>query len=227
MKTILITLIGSLLLGITQSGTAQTTTITFGIRGGAGISLLSYDTNINSLTEGSGTSSGFSFNVSGLMNIQLNKRFAIQPELVYCSESAQNSETFVRVYSNGVPGGKTNYAVSRMLTTINVPILFKRTIGEPKAGQFNILAGPSVGLILSLIDQERIDPPVDKQPSVVNYDMTQTDQIQYGLLLGADYRILDEIFMDIRLNYNISRHLDTPSYYATFSNVAIGIGCLF
>lgn len=216
-----------LLSGMWYVSFAQNSNITFAFRGGVGVSLLSYDNNVKSSTEGSGRSTGFSFNIGLTMNIQLNKRFAIQPELLYSSETAQNSETFERVNTSSTISGKANYTVRRTLTSINVPILFKRTIGESKAGQFSILAGPSIGVIISLKDQERIDPPIDKLPSVVDYDMNPSSQFQLGLLLGVEYRIHDDFFIDWRWNYSITGHLETPVYHASFSNLTIGVGCLF
>jgi hypothetical protein len=213
-----------LLGGISHSMSAQSSPLTFGIRAGAGVSFLlgtyySWDfTEAKFLVD---KFNGFSFNGGGLMNISLSDNWSIQPELLYTLESAK--ETVHRINDNGTLDTLTNITSMYRTSTIRIPITIKWSIGEPKAGQFSILAGPSIGYLLSMKESNEFNPIFNKE-TPKEYDWTPiTTHFHVGALVGAEYRILDNLFVDGRYSCNYM----SAGFNVSYSNLQIGVGYLF
>lgn len=213
-----------LLGGVTQLSIAQTSPLTFGVRAGAGISFLRgsyYSWDLVDPEPLVNKFDGFSFHGGGLINISLKKNWSFQPELLYTYESAK--ETVQRINDNGTLDTLRNITSNYKNSVIRIPILFKWSTGEPKAGQFSILFGPSFGYILSMKESNEFDHTLNNQTSD-EYDWTPiANHIQLGGEIGTEFRILDNLFIDARYHYNLSRYYSGIAY----SNILFGVGYIF
>jgi len=107
---------------VSASGFLFAQTAQFGIKGG--VNVASYhsndNTDFNSVT---------SFHAGGLVHIHMTSRLAIQPELLYSGQGAENKPADLKA--------KLGY--------LNVPVLAQYMIGDG----FRLQTGPQVGFLLS------------------------------------------------------------------------------
>ncbi len=134
----------------------------FGLKGGL---------NMASLTNSEGGKSLMSFHFGGFAEIKLNEKFAIQPELLYSGQGAKFSD---------VGNFSMNY--------INVPVMVKYFI----TNEFNIQAGPQVGILMSA----KFDG-MDAKEFLKSSD--------FGFNLGAGYDLTKNIGVNLRYCMGLSQ----------------------
>ena len=98
--------------------------VKFGVKAGVNFASLTGD-------DADGLDGKTGFHVGGVAVIGISEKFAVQPELVYSSQGAKDTEEGVDVDYN--------------LDYINLPVLAKFTVAEG----FSIEAGPQVGFLMS------------------------------------------------------------------------------
>jgi hypothetical protein len=214
-----------LLGGISQTAIAQTSQITFGVRGGVGMSFLSDNFPLTK-------SPGFSFNGGGLINIPLGGMWSIQPEMLYSYESGKRTEsdtgTFLRISEDGRHLGvfkNVTIDYSPKFMSIRFPILLKASFGEQK--QASVLMGPNFGYILSGKAIQEISDSLRNVLVSETFDIGSIHHFQVGLTVGVDYRIFDNLLIDVRFNYNVTKYVESSWYNSSFSNILFGVGYVF
>ena len=201
---------------------SQTPSLAFGIRGGAGISIVSGEDSYpyNALDN----SVGYSYNAGVLINIPLSESWSVQPELLYTRESTKYTGEYYRTTFFS----KDSMVVNESMTTLRMPVLLKFSFGKVHAGQFNILAGLSLSHVLAgnghavgkTIRQELIDEETDLREHMKGFLL--------GVSVGMEYRLLDNLIVDIRLNHNLTSHFsEDRKLGSVYSNVLLGMGYLF
>ena len=115
MKRIL--LAGAVLLAM-QTGFAQQPHVEFGLKGGVNLANIKVEGNSN-------TDSRTGFYAGGLAHIHLTRSFAIQPEVMYSAQGAENGNTKL----------KASY--------VNIPVLAQYMFGNG----FRLQTGPQLGIL--------------------------------------------------------------------------------
>lgn len=156
---------------ILMTGTANAQHANFGIKGGLNV------TNIHH-SNGVDYDALVGFNVGLLAHIHLNKRFALQPELVYSTAGASDK--------NGPFETKYNMGY------INVPVLFQYMFDNG----FRLQAGPQVGFLVSA---------KSKTGNIKADFKDDLNKVDFGLAAGMSYLIPKTGFgFDARYNLGLS-----------------------
>ena len=162
----------------------NTEALQLGVRAGLNMSTLNGD-----MPAGVDTKSLTGFHVGLFTEIPVAPRFSIQPEVIY-SEQGTTLESSISGI-NAEADIKTQY--------VNVPILAKVYVAEG----FNIQAGPQIGFLTGAELQASGIDDID-----IKDDMKGTD---FGLLLGAGYKLPMGLTIDARYNLGLSNTLDDNS----------------
>ncbi len=178
---------------------------------------------------GMDNSGGFCFSAGILVNIPISERLSVQPELLYTSESTHYNGEFYRTTDNGRLFEKVRMEISELMSTLRVPLLLKLSFGKSTAGQFGVLAGPSFSRVLVAKDIGKGKSTETNQPINYEVDITEyMEKFQFGISIGADYRILENLIVDVRFNNNLTpRFSEESPYKSSFSNVLLGVGYWF
>lgn len=167
MKIIISTLFAVLLI----SGVTNAQHVDIGIKGGVNAYTIKGDNNANFDTK-------TSFHLGLIGHIHLANQFALQPELVYSVQGAQN----------GVAGQD----VKLNLNYLNVPLLFQYMFDNG----FRLQAGPQLGFLVSAksgVNENNIDVKDD------------FESMDLGLGMGASYvNPATNFGVDLRYNYGLS-----------------------
>ncbi len=162
----------------------NTEALQLGVRAGLNMSTLNGD-----MPAGVDTKSLTGFHVGLFTEIPVAPRFSIQPEVIYSEQGTTFESSISGV--NAEADIKTQY--------VNVPILAKVYVAEG----FNIQAGPQIGFLTGAELQSSGIDDID-----IKDDMKGTD---FGLLLGAGYKLPMGLTIDARYNLGLSNTLDDNS----------------
>lgn len=162
----------------------NTEALQLGVRAGLNMSTLNGD-----MPAGVDTKSLTGFHVGLFTEIPVAPRFSIQPEVIYSEQGTTFESSISGV--NAEADIKTQY--------VNVPILAKVYVAEG----FNIQAGPQIGFLTGAEFQSSGIDDID-----IKDDMKGTD---FGLLLGAGYKLPMGLTIDARYNLGLSNTLDDNS----------------
>ncbi|MDN3723421.1 porin family protein [Aequorivita sp. SDUM287046] len=134
------------------------------------------------------------FHLGGLVEVPINERFSIQPEILY---SAQGSEFEESGSFEGIP---YDYKVTTKLDYIQVPIMAKVYLIEGLA----IEAGPQVAFLVS--DKYEFDGNVGPFDDNDEGDLDENDlsSVDVSLGAGASYRLPMGLFFGARYNFGLS-----------------------
>ena len=122
-------------------------------------------------------------NLGGLAHIHLSEHFALQPELIYSNQGAEQTI------------GNTAYKTK--LHYVNVPVLLQFMTGSG----FRLQTGPQVGVLVSAkskINETETDAD----------DSYKTPDFSWSF--GASYVTMKGLGFDARYNHGISNILDAP-----------------
>ncbi len=195
---------------------AQTSNLTFGLRVGIGKAFLTDNMTMLGVSQ----SNWLSFNGGGFVDISLSKTWSIQPELLYTFEFYKQATNYQWVNKDGSPGEKFTINSKIGISSLRAPLFMKLKIGESKAGQIGFLGGPSFSYILFGKNYSTGPEPFNNVS-----DFTENvNHFQMGVSVGVDYRILDNLLIDVRYNHNFTNHFDYSTYHASFSNILVGVG---
>lgn len=171
--------------------------VRFGVKGGVNFSSIGGDK-----TDGLDGLTGF--HIGGLVEIPVTERFSVQPEVLYSAQGAKREikESFGDV--SFTTTGKTK------LDYINIPIIAKYYVIDGLA----IEAGPQIGFMVSAnaeskLDLSGIDPSIAEliEDGFQSGDIDISDQtkgLDFGLALGASYRLNMGVFFGARYNFGLS-----------------------
>lgn len=174
----------------------------------AGITYSSIHISDDMLDGEDGPDSKIGFMLGAALEIGLNEKFAVQPELVFIQKGAQSEES---------AGGET----LKQTLTINyleVPVLFKA-----KFGKFYANAGPSFAFGLGgkdkweytapgISEEEEYDVKFGDDPG--NTDDTYFDNaFDLGFQLGVGYQV-GPVVLDLRYGLGLSNLNDEPDGFS-------------
>ncbi|PSL46661.1 outer membrane protein with beta-barrel domain [Chitinophaga niastensis] len=174
-----------ILSGVLAIGTmlaVQAQNVTFGVKGGL---------NLMKLTNFDGHKTRASFNIGGLVNIELDKSWAIQPELLYSGQGTK--------YSKSILWGAINTSGTLKTDYINIPVMVQYTI----VPSFYLEAGPQVG-ILAGAKWKAGDNSTD-----IKSDMRSTD---FGLNFGFGYKTDMGLGFGGRYNFGLTNVFNTDKF---------------
>ena len=143
------------------------------------------------------------FNAGLIVNIPLNEKFSIQPEVLYAMGIQQ---------SNEIAGSFEKFTTGSILT----PVTLKINLGKGST-KFMVNVGGYANYYLSSISEET----VLKGKTSTNYDLTGTDRFSYGAVLGLGVKLNKSILIEARSFYDL-KNTTNKSIIAT-----LGIGYLF
>lgn len=145
-----------------------------------------------------------SFHIGALVEIPITERFAVQPEVLYSKEGASSEA------SQSLFGASFKVTGERKLDYINVPIMAKYYLIDGLA----LEAGPQVGFLVSAnaeteFDLSGIDPNtaelIENQLNTGDVDVSdQTKGVDFGVGLGASYRLNMGVFFSARYTLGLS-----------------------
>ena len=160
--------------------------VSFGVKGGLNVSTIGAD-HRNNFDAKAG------FHVGVLAEIAIDKKFAIQPEIVFSSQGAKGY-----YYDNRRYNGAT-----LRLNYINVPVLVKYSI----TNQFSVEGGPQIGFNVS--SKFKTDHR--------KYDANGITTADLALTAGVTYRLKNNVFFSARHNFGVT-NIYKNSYGGTARN---------
>ena len=142
-----------------------------------------------------------SFHVGGLAHIPLSRQFAIQPELVYSKEGAENKQPFFV--------GKTVFGY------VNLPVLVQFKIKS----NFRLETGPQIGYLTRAVLNE---PDGGSGSRDIKEYFSKTS---FSWSWGIGYLFRNNLGIDARFNLGLSNIYDEEGAFGT-SNVRSRVGQL-
>lgn len=148
------------------------------------------------------------FHIGGLVEIPLNEKFSIQPEILYSGQGAQMeySESFTEMGMELFVKAKQKLKMDY----INVPIMAKYYIIPGLA----VEAGPQVGFLVSakLESEAEIKGDFPQEYNDMFYDAFKSNEdvkdelntLDFAIGLGASYRLDMGVFFGLRYNLGLS-----------------------
>lgn len=183
-----------ILSGVLAIGTmlaVQAQNVKFGVKGGL---------NISKLTDTDGSKALAGFHAGGLVNIGLDKSWAIQPELVYSTQGTKAERSVLWLTSSNTV--KVNY--------INVPVMVQYSI----VPEFYLEAGPQVGF-LTAAKVKSGDVTVDIKDNMQSVD--------FGLGFGFGYKFDMGLGVNARYNFGLTKVYDSDQVNSKNSVAQVGV----
>lgn len=174
---------------------SQAQEVRLGIKGGYNLSSLSGDLN--------DMKSRSSFHIGGLVEVPLAEQFSIQPEVLYSSQGAEYRNSTI-----GVEDTKT----TAKLDYIQIPVMAKYYAAEG----FAIEAGPQVGFLTS--STAKIESTMGDVTVSGEEDIDNLKKVDFGLGVGASYRLPVGVFFEARYNFGLTNLNDDSDSDAKFKN---------
>lgn len=195
---------------------AQTPDIKIGAKAGVNFANFSGDAVDTKMKTG--------FHVGGLVEIFINEKFSVQPELLYSSQGAKLETERLELYEGA---NRLNGKIDQKMTLdyINVPIMAKYYVAEG----FSIQAGPQVGFLVKAETVLKTSASINginlPLPSELNETTDIKDEVKpvdFGLNFGVGYELPLGIFIDARYNLGLSK-LPEDNYSDKVKNTVIQI----
>ncbi|TDO69897.1 outer membrane protein with beta-barrel domain [Flavobacterium chryseum] len=188
MKNFFLSAIAVMVFGFANAQQAK-----FGIKAGINLSNWTGD------THGVNIGSRFGVNMGGFAEININDRFAIQPEILYSTQGAKFKD-----FTTYVNGYQFKNDINWNLSYINIPVMFKYTAD----GQSFIEVGPQIGFLTSA----KMSTKLTQYSKTVDQDAKDTfESIDFGLVLGVGYNITEHLATNLRYAIGLSNIIKTES----------------
>lgn len=173
--------------------TVQAQNVKFGVKGGLNISKL---TN----TDGSKTLAGF--NAGGLVNFELDKSWAIQPEVLYSTQGTK--------FEHSAFWGLISNSGTTKLNYVNIPVMVQYSI----VPEFYLEAGPQLGILTAA---------KVKSGSVTLDVKDQMKSVDFGLGFGFGYKFDMGLGISGRYNFGLTNVYDSDKVDSKNSVAQIGV----
>lgn len=167
--------------------------VKFGAKGGLNIAMLSG----KSVEDGKALPA---FHVGAVAELGLSEKFAIQPELVYSLQGGQRDGEVEALGVVGKSNAKFKYSY------LNIPVMAKYFVTEGLSLEF----GPQIGFLMSA----KLDTELTFAGETQSNDQSikdDTKSIDFGLGLGAGYRLENGLSFGARYNLGLSNMADTDN----------------
>ena len=172
--------------------------VSFGVKGGLNISAVGGDYRSDYNTKAG-------FHIGGLAEIAINKKFAIQPELVFSTQGARGH------YYDGY--SRRHRDATLRLNYINIPVLVKYYITD----QFSVEGGPQLGFNVS----SKVKTPHETYKV---HDITTAD---LALTAGVTYRLKNNVFFSARHNFGVTNINKYGNGVARNNTLQLSVGYKF
>lgn len=159
------------------------------------------------------------------LEIPINPKFSIQPELVYIQKGFKISEGLragqevlgVNIPINGQVNFRTNY--------IEIPVLAKIHLGDKQSTHGYLMLGPSVGYMAGADMRIRVLNILPINSNLSN-DLFQRFELSGIFAAGFEVPVSEKVtaFAEARYQHGFSRILDTPVVQLDVRNRTIGGG---
>lgn len=180
-----------------------------GIVGGANYSTFFGDLTDN---ENFNYSRRISFHVGLVAEFSLSQKFTFSPRITYSSQGYKSKSDDSVIFFNDLNGynfvdsnpNQSMFEISEILNYINIPLLFKYSLGS----RFHVNFGSQVGFLINGITKAKTTFPNGLEEN----DKLSGDgdfKLDYGGLLGVSYNLMEELFVEL-------------NYYEGFSNIYRG-----
>ena len=171
--------------------------IKFGIK--AGLNLSFFDEKILNTDP----SLKVGFNVGSVLNIAVNDRFSVQPEILFSTQGSKY-EISVPVGVNQTADTEYNY----ILSYVNIPIMAKVNLIHG----LHLLAGPQLGFLVS--DELELTASIPGGPTITQ-SRSAPDNVyatfDFALGLGLSYVIIPSLEVEGRFNLGLTNTNDSSS----------------
>jgi hypothetical protein len=179
----------AVLLSVVNLANAQKTS--FGLKGGLNIA------NLTISGEGSPSmSSVANFHIGGFVEIMLNKKVSLQPELLYSKQGSKFNQ-LVDVGDGNLYDTRNTFKFSYF----NIPLMVKY---YPDSKLF-LEAGPQVGFLSAAKIEVKIPGLGSGEDDVKD----SFNSIDFGLGFGAGYYLTEQFSANVRYNFGLSNIADT------------------
>lgn len=192
-------------------GAMQAQDIRFGAKAGVNFASIGGD-------ETDGVDGLTAFHIGGLAEIMITEQFGVQPEILYSAQGAKSEESF-----DGV-----TITSKTKLDYLNIPIMAKYYVTEGLA----LEAGPQVGFLVSANAEDEVEGDTgDFDFETGDVDISDfTSGIDFGVGVGASYRLDMGVFFGARYNLGLSNINDfegSDDFKNQNNVIQISVGYLF
>lgn len=171
----------------------------FGVKGGLNLASLKGE-GVDNLNIRS------SVHITGLVEIELSDRFSVQPEIVFSSQGAEESDI--------------DYKATWYLNYINIPLITKYYIND----QLSIEAGPQIGFLMNA----KLDWSDDDESGLDELEEF-ISSIDFGIDFGLGYKLESGLIFGGRYNMGMINVLESDMTEGKLTNgvLQMSIGYLF
>lgn len=139
------------------------------------------------------------FHIGALVEIPVSERFWIQPEILYSAQGAKYKESGMEL------GVNYSYDIEEKLDYIQVPIMAKFYIVDGLA----LEAGPQISFLVS--SKGEYEGTIGNVTVSDDRDLDDISKIDFGLGVGASYRLPMGVFLGARYNFGLSNVNDSEN----------------
>ncbi|OIQ22375.1 porin family protein [Lacinutrix sp. MedPE-SW] len=213
----LFTIAAFAVLGITSVNAQE---VNFGAKAGVNFATITGDD-----TDGIDSKTGF--HVGAVAEIMISEKFSIQPELVYSSQGAKDSETETETFNGETVFFKSE--AKRKSDYINLPIMAKFYVADG----FSLEAGPQVGFLVNseaeLEYTESYEGETYSEKETVDLK-DFTSSIDFGVNFGLGYKLDNGLNFGARYNLGLSNINDgegSDNFKNQNSVIQVSVGFFF
>ena len=174
-----------------QSGVGQR--IKFGIK--AGLNLSFFDEKLFDIDP----SLKAGFNVGAVLNIPVNARFSLQPEILFSTQGTKYENVKSPVVGvNQISDAEFNY----ILSYVNIPIMAKINLIHG----LHLLAGPQLGFLASF--ESEVTASIPGGPTITQSQSAPDNSyatFDFALGLGLSYVIIPSLEVESRFNLGLTK----------------------
>lgn len=184
--------------------------------------------------------SRFTYNVGGLVEVDVNKKFSIQTEVNYAPQGGKRNG--IQPITGALPGLPPmpagsyyfgDFKNTAKLDYVEVPVLFRYNFGKRSGTRFYVNAGPNTGFLVKATQETRgsstiyldrngtplLLPPVGTPIPPISFD-ADTDvtknlnRVNFGITGGGGLKFAHKdnyYFVDVRGSYGFNRLQKNPA----------------
>jgi len=139
------------------------------------------------------------FHIGGLVEIPITERFSVQPEILYSAQGAKYTDEGSEL------GVNYSYEVEQKLDYIQVPIMAKFYVVDGLA----LEAGPQISFLAS--SKGEVEGTIGDINVSNEEDLDDIAGIDFGVGVGASYRLPMGVFFGARYNFGLSNINDADN----------------
>jgi|AntDeeMinimDraft_5_1070356.scaffolds.fasta_scaffold00674_5 hypothetical protein len=181
---------------------ADSDVVQLGVRGGANFATVTGD-------DFDDPDSRTSFYAGFVAEVPYSERFSLQAEVYYSGQGFD-------IKNNGDGLFDTSGDVEYQLDYIQIPLMAKIYLIDG----LSVQAGPQIGFLIN----EEIDykPNSDGGDTDIPEGLSQTNDIDFSLVAGAEYKFDGGFFVQARYNYGFSEIIENADVHNSYFQAGVG-----